>query len=318
MSLIKDIELLKSYKVDGCFSTPVLDNTQILYLKNYIKNNKLIDNNTYTLDEIAEFKTEEYHKRNRQTITKVLTPALSKILRDFKIVTANFMIKKADDKSFIPPHQDCALLNEEESEEPTMYCWIPLISTNIFNGTIAAIKGSHKSLNSPSPPLPNPRAPRFLDENSFLLFKLVTMFALKAGEGFFFQNKTFHGSFPNYSKSPRLAIRVGIIPKNSNAINYLLAPNTEASLMFKYKVNESFFDKFDNEKLLELYDKKRTLPFFEKIEDLPYYIEDISFSEFRKRILIKKSIINKIIINKILNGKFKITSFNKILVFFSK
>jgi len=94
--------------------------------------------------------------------------------------------------------------------------WIPLQDTNLINGGLRTIVGSHKWG-------PVPDSAKFFDKD---LDKLKEKFKevsngewidepciMKAGQVAFHHALTFHGSGPNTTAEPRMAIAIHLMPK---------------------------------------------------------------------------------------------------------
>ncbi len=139
-----------------------------------------------------------------------------------------------------------------------------------YSYAIGAIKGSQSVLKGNSPPFPNPRAPRYLDNAVFELFPYMTLFPLDQGEAFFFLNKVLHGSLPNYGMESRRAIRIGLVPKSAQMVGYYLKPQSYLQVVQKQEVDPRVFDNFPNRQLLELYDQNERIPSYKLLENLPY------------------------------------------------
>jgi len=283
-SIFKKQETADICDSQGCIVLPLLRKEEIQALKQTIDNYNVKDRNTYSSDILPQDAGEEYTRNLRFQIINAVCAALDRILSNYKIVSAGFVIKKPDVNSYIPPHQDCTYVDEQMGLHQTIVCWIPLVDTFVENGTIGAIIGSHRALDAPSPPYPNPRVPRFHDENVIHLFRLMTYFSLDAGEALFFNNRTLHGSLPNRSMVDRPAIRLGIVHRDAQICHYFLKSGSSNQRMFKYFVDELFYDKFSNERLLQIYDNGEKIPGYSALGELDYYRNNYSSVDLRKKL----------------------------------
>ncbi len=268
----------------GCVALPLLRADEVQALRQVIDDYNIQDRNTYSTETLPRDVGAERTRELRLEITRAVSPALDRLMCDFKVVTAGFVIKKPDAKSFIPPHQDCTYTDEEVGVHETFVCWIPLVDTSVENGTIGAIIGSHRVLDAPSPPFPNPRVPRYHDENVFDLFSLMTYFDLAAGEAFIFNSRTLHGSLPNRSKDERPAIRLGLVHRDAQICHYFLKPGSSKQRMLKYSVDAEFYDAYSNERLVQIYDEGLRIEGYPMKDECAYYIDTYSTSELRAQL----------------------------------
>jgi hypothetical protein len=272
MTIFRDKQHAEEFRANGCVSLPLLDGRQVEALRMLAEEHNVSDTNTYTNDRRPPEAEEHRVRHLRLGISELVRPALDRQLIDYRIVTAAFLIKRPDPQSYIPPHQDCSYTDEEEGVFDTMVCWIPLVRTTEANGTIGAILGSHRVLDAPSPPFPNPRVPRYHDEHVFELFPLLTMFDLDAGDALIFNNRTLHGSLPNCSSIDRPAVRIGLIHKDAPICHYFMKPGSGAARMLKYQVDDLFYDRFSNERLVRIFDNGGPMPGYRPVSELPYSV----------------------------------------------
>lgn len=270
----KDSKVNESFHENGYVKLEVLDKKEIANLLAISKKFDAKDLNSYEGGKVAEALTENKINSIREEIISVVQRGIEQSLSNHRIIRAHFLIKKPNGNSFIPAHQDPALTDESEHANRTILCWIPLVDTDIKNGTLGVLEGSHTTYIGNSPPSPDPRSPRFLDSDIFSLFPYMKYIKLKKGDIIFFSNRLFHGSLPNFSNHNRIAIRLDIIPKDVPLVHHFLKPSSETKTIQQYKVDEAFYTKYPNEVLVKVYDQEiPTLP-YPLIQEFPYFIPD--------------------------------------------
>jgi len=76
---------------------------------------------------------------------------------------------------------------------------------------------------------------------------------MKAGEMLFFNQRTIHGSFSNYSKSIRNAVSVALLRRGETPLLYFHNPNTNGQTILKYKVDTYSIVEYNNPVLSAMY-----------------------------------------------------------------
>ncbi len=217
-----------------------------------------------------------------EKIAAVALPKIEPYLQGFQLITASYVIKDINPKGVVPPHQDWTFV-EDEKQHCSVTCWIPLVDTNMQNGCLGVIKGSHKIFNSVRPS-PSPQVPSPLAKHMFSLFPYFELIPMKAGEALIFDNRTFHASPPNISEAARLAVGLSFTQKEAQLRHYYLKPGTKDTLL-KYRVTPEFFKQYDNGSLSKLYDAGKTIEGFELMEEVAYHWDDFSKDEMKQKIL---------------------------------
>lgn len=276
----QDPQANESFNRNGYVTLDVLGEKEIADLLVLSKKFDAKDLNSYEAGKVAEALTEKNLNEIRDAIKAVVQKGIEQTLSDYRIIRAHFVIKKPNANSFIPAHQDPSLTDEAKHANRTILCWIPLVDTDINNGTLGVLEGSHSTYIGNSPPSPDPRSPRFLDEDIFSLFPYMKYITLKKGEILFFSNRLLHGSLPNFTKNNRIAIRLDLVPKNVPLVHHFLKPSSDAKVIQQYDVDESFFTKYPNEVLVKVYDQEIPPMPYPLIQEFPYFMPDWNLDKF--------------------------------------
>jgi hypothetical protein len=140
------------------------------------------------------------------------------------------------------------------------------------------MRGSHNFLGSYRPS-PSPQVPSPIAEHMFTIFPYLQLVEMKAGEVMIFDNRTFHGSPPNASDSARIAFGIGFTQKEAQLTHYYLKPGGNKDKVLKYKVDESFFFKYNNPGLSKMFDKGELIEGYEVEAELPYVLPKFTAEE---------------------------------------
>lgn len=167
----------------------------------------------------------------RDAMRQILTASYQRLFNGYASFSESFLAKaKTGDDLLL--HQDWNYTNEAEHFSAILWC--PLTETNMANGTLFAIPGSHKFFkNYRSGSLPTGRI--VTDER---LKPYVKPLEVKKGEAVIFQQALFHGSYPNKNGELRVIAGSIILEEGVTACYYNKVNETEADI---YKLNEDAF-----------------------------------------------------------------------------
>lgn len=248
--LFNDSKLQAQFETDGYVKIPLLNENEIHDLKEFYLSLKHEHIGSYGFHVSLDSRDENYIKTIFNKLFTSLKPKLSPLLQNYKAFTASYVIKEAGLQNIVPPHQDWSFVDESEFSSATV--WIPLMDVNKNNGALGVIKGSHLLFNTPRNS-PSPQSRSLLADHLFTLFPYVEVIEMKAGEALIFNNKLIHASPPNTSDKARIGVGIGITQANAQLLHYYEVPNS--NIIEVYKVNEGFFEKYNNVKLGDLFNK---------------------------------------------------------------
>jgi hypothetical protein len=119
-----------------------------------------------------------------------------------------------------------------------------------------------------------------------MLYEYLQFVRLKAGEAVVFDNRTIHGATPNRTEQLRLAVAIGMTPREAQLYHYFLVPQSLRGgnrKLAKLKVDPGFFEKNTVASLKKLYDAKLMPPDCELESLLDDEFLPFSAEEIRKR-----------------------------------
>lgn len=205
--------------------------------------NKLIqDSNLKKLNFISkEYKyLTSAHEKNiklRKDISDIifneLQIAFNKKIKNYTIFGSIFGNKKAHLQSFVTPHHEWSIVDEDKYRVYTL--WVPLVDINLKNGPMFILPGSqygryykvYRPINTPY----------FFNDFEEDVKKNSVPILMKAGQGLLFNQSLIHFSTPNYSSKDRPCIMISFKDKDAKE-NFIY--HKEGQFINKYKVPNNF------------------------------------------------------------------------------
>jgi ectoine hydroxylase-related dioxygenase (phytanoyl-CoA dioxygenase family) len=276
--LFKDEERQQLFEREGYAVLPLLQADETAELKAFYNSLGLVDEKGFGFHVSMDQKDKAMCLAVREKIWSIAVPRLSEHLKDFKPFVASFVAKEVNPRGVVPAHQDWSFVANEEEGYCSLTCWIALVDTNLDNGGMGVIRGSHKLMMNHRPS-PSPQCPVPLSEHMFSIFPYLHTIDMKAGEVLLFDNRTFHASPPNTSISIRLAAGVGVTQKDAKLVHYYMKPDGTFKTMLRYHVDEDFFLKYENATLSRMFDEGKSIEGYGEPEEVPYEFTKYSQEE---------------------------------------
>lgn len=213
----------------GYVTFPLLKESDIEALLNYYDSFQKIElNHFYSSTHSPDF---EFRKKTSDFIKNTISPLLPDVLKGYTLLGGAFVVKPANGKGILQPHQDWNLVDESKLRSYNL--WIPLVDVSIENGAVFVLPESHKKEQSfRGPGIPS----AFKNLENELWGNLIPL-PMKSGEALLYDHALLHGSPANKTELARIGIVCGII--NINAEMQLYFKNNES--IQAYKVDELFF-----------------------------------------------------------------------------
>ena len=289
-ALFANPEHQASFEKNGYLKINALDDKDVKGLKDFLFESGIKKETEYGFYVGMDHENKALVAKMMDYVASVAMPKVAPYLKDYQLITASYVIKDPNPKGVVPPHQDWTFV-DDELQHCSVTCWIALVDTNMENGCMGVIKGSHKFLNNVRPS-PSPQVPSPLAKHMFSMFPYFELLPMKAGEALIFDNRTFHASPPNITNEPRLAVGLSFTQKDADLRHYYFKPGTKDTLL-KYKIDPAFFTKYDNGTLSAMYDKGQLIEGYELLGEEKYVWEDLSKDAMKERILSAGNVYNK-------------------------
>ena len=281
-SIFKDIDLKEKFEENGFLIIPFLNKEEVQELKDFY--NSLTEEghkNEYGFHLTLDNPNQDFVKGVIRKIRKALNPALSNLFQDFQVIGESFLVKEPGAANFIPPHQDWTFVDEQKYY--SIKVWVPLENVALRNGGLGLIKGSHQFLSHKrGSPLPYFQSP--YDQHGQLLYKYLDTPALKAGEVILFDDRLVHGSFPNLSNTPRIAVGLTLTPLEAPLFHYFLHPKTDPPVIEKYEIDKDFLLTFSNGKLTRIFLEGEKPVGLKSLGTEKYQFQQIDADELERKI----------------------------------
>jgi hypothetical protein len=276
--IFKDDSLQQFFENEGYAVFPLLNESEVADLKAYYESLQLKDEKGFGFHVSMDNGDKDMCRRTREKIWGVALPRLGEHLKDFKPFVASYVVKEVNPKGVVPAHQDWSFVDREEEGYSSITCWIALVDTNLDNGGMGVIRGSHKFMQNHRPS-PSPQCPVPLSEHMFSIFPYLHTVDVKAGEVLMFDNRTFHASPPNTSNFVRLAAGVGVTQKDARLVHYYMKPDGTFKTMLRYNVDEDFYLKYENSTLSKMFDDNKVIEGYGEPEEVPYSFTNYTTDE---------------------------------------
>jgi len=275
--LFKDPGVQKFFEEEGYARISVLEAAEVNLLLDYYKSLQLKDEAGFGFHISMDVKDKSLVPKILEKIYEVALPKISTHFENAKPFVGSFVIKEPNPMGVVPVHQDWTFV-EDEQQHCSVTCWVPLVDTNLDNGALGVMRGSHNFFSSYRPS-PSPQVPSPISEHMFTIFPYLKLIEMKAGEALIFDNRTFHGSPPNSSDAPRIAFGIGFTQSDAQLCHFYLKPDGKKDTILKYKIDSDFFFKYENPGLAKMYDKGELIEGYEMEQEQPFILPKFTADE---------------------------------------
>ena len=218
--------------------------------------------------------TNEVYKRATNDLFKsVFNPIVQTHFNDYHVWNGNFYVKPPGAGKF-EIHQNWTHVKEEHFTSFTIWC--PLVDTNLLNGTITLVKGSHKIL----PDIATLDVPYYFNDfEPALIDKYLEPICCKAGEAVIFEDGVIHFSDINKSNQPRYALQILIGPRYTQPVYYYFDKTNPEKGFEVFEIDEDFFMQTNYQNFKNRPNNQRSIGF------VPNNNKLITETEFAKALL---------------------------------
>lgn len=151
----------------------------------------------------------DYRRKVHALMSRFFNPHIETVLNDYRILNANFYVKPPRSGVF-EVHQNWPAITD--IEDTTVSIWCPLVDVVAQNGALNVVPGSHKIL----PHVESANSPGYFKNfTDAMVSKYLKPVPMKAGQAIVFDDGLLHWSATNESDTPRIAIQIQCVPKDS-------------------------------------------------------------------------------------------------------
>jgi ectoine hydroxylase-related dioxygenase (phytanoyl-CoA dioxygenase family) len=183
----------------------------------------------------------DYKKKVHTLVSEIVFEEAKSLLKGFKPVFGNFMIKLPDPGVPMPLHADWSYV--DESTARSIAIWVPLVDTDTQNGCIGVVEGSHTITNIIRGP--NIKQSSSLETDAIWARKYGKLIPMKAGDAMIYDHRLLHFSPANKSDKVRPALNLSLVPEGIDVIHFYTPGDSDS--IEKYSVPSSdFFIDYDS------------------------------------------------------------------------
>jgi ectoine hydroxylase-related dioxygenase (phytanoyl-CoA dioxygenase family) len=231
MLVVKNSYQQKLLKQVGYFIDEFLNDEEIQFCKQIFQSNFANHQDVFYSSSFHE--DFSLKKKVSDEILAKLSSKIEAKFSDYKLLGVSFLEKKANQNNPLPIHQDWTVTDEERFGSFTI--WIPLDDTTKNNGALRVIDGSHQIENN----FRAPSLPVSFDKYRANFEKYLKTLAIPKGNAFVFNQKLMHASWPNSSNDNRLALTIGLVPKDADL--FMLYYDASKKQINKYAMPDDLF-----------------------------------------------------------------------------
>jgi hypothetical protein len=218
-----DQEHQHEFQQKGYIVLPALSIDTVAALKN-LYNETFFENNN-PRSNFNAVSNQEINNYIRTESMKILASTWDKVFTDYRNNGAT-LVTKDKHQGELGAHEDITLIDTKK--DFGCYAWIPLQDVTEENGCMFVVEKSHLFFD-------NYVSFTYKNENipiSSLNPSMIHKLEMKVGEVLFFNNRLYHGSFPNKTNTIRVALNALITSKEAPLLYYQKKDEHTASEYF--------------------------------------------------------------------------------------
>ncbi len=272
-TIFKDANLSKEFIQKGYVKCPFLTEGQLEQLKLHVNEfERDFLQSDYGICSTTDLGKPDVVKKVNDFVVPFLLPIANEYFENYQIILGNYLVKKPQQNTLIPMHQDWTFVDEENYF--SMSIWCPLIDVDKNNGCLQVVPRSHRISKNlrPAPRYPN----SFINVHHELSDYSVNL-PMKAGEAIFYDHALLHASPINTSKNNRPAVILGLTHKDAKLKHYWARD-------FKNNDSEVILDEFDMPDQFFMDHIRGSAPHTSKLlNSFPYTFDPIPIKEFHQK-----------------------------------
>jgi ectoine hydroxylase-related dioxygenase (phytanoyl-CoA dioxygenase family) len=282
--VFKEDAVQRAFQENGFVTLPVLGSEDVQQLTALFQRSTggAVENTEYGMYIGLEERDLPRKRALIQELSALVVPRLREHFVDCKPHLGSFLAKAPGEDSYTYPHQDWTFV--DTPEYVSMTAWIALVDTSEKNGALGFVRGSHSFFDKPVGS-PSPDFQTCTQGHEAILYEYLEFVPLTAGEAVVFDNRTIHGAPPNRTSAHRLAVAIGMTPREAQLHHYFLVPgsvNGTRRAIAKLKVDGAFFEQHTVASLKALFDRNELPGGCERVATLQDEFVAFSADEMRR------------------------------------
>jgi ectoine hydroxylase-related dioxygenase (phytanoyl-CoA dioxygenase family) len=223
----------EQFDQNGYVTIPLLNKEEISSLKEYITNQTPVAEmaNEFGFFQGVFISDREVKLALNSYIKGIIRTRLLDILDDFKVIIYTALAKGSNEKSQLALHQDASYV--DENTDYSMSLWIPLSDSNLENGAIHILEGSHTTF-------PTIRCATMVHDygDSEAIKSKMKCIEVKAGEALLFHSRLLHYTPKNTSGTIRMAVMSCLLRSDADILQWY---KKDESTLEVFKMKDDFF-----------------------------------------------------------------------------
>lgn len=234
VKILKDLDRNQQLLQEGYVIIPFLNEKEIQDLTHYFKeHHSKAPKGLYATAHVAD--TTFRNKMNNKIYEVFQRANQETFSEDVLALGGTFMVKTPGPEGKLIPHQDWSIVDETRFR--SFNIWVPLVDTNVKNGSLQVLENSHTMVDV----FRGPNTPSAFDQVYDEVWPQMKTLEVSAGSAVVYDHRLLHASEENKSNEDRLVVVYGIIPKQAEMRYYYVNDN----MLEEYRCNPNFF-MYDN------------------------------------------------------------------------
>lgn len=223
----------KLYK-DGFVKFKLFDNDEVKAISDFyisVKNEHNVKDTLFHTT-LNTSNAELIYKIN-DFLSPIFEKRLKEHLKSLNQTIIGFLVKSKGPNSAVTIHQDWNYVDEEKFNSFSV--WVSLQDTNILNGCMQIIPGSHKFYKTIRT---SPNNPEYFHDYKAKAADYLIDVPTKLGECLIFNQSIIHASRKNLSKEDRVSCILGVFPKEAKMLHYYSPTDEPLAKIEQYEINK--------------------------------------------------------------------------------
>lgn len=213
--------------------------SELMVVFNNVKEHQEYQKTDYFINSVA-FQSNDIKKYTREEVSKLIRKELNTFLLAEKLrfpISVGFCINPANSVRGSRAHQDPNLVDETNAY--SLVLWIPLVNSNLENGCLHLLQGSHLWGNHiRSNYHVNWKFDEFVDN---IIQENLEPIETNVGDIIIFDPALIHASSINKTNEDRVAIQISTIPNSQKLVNVVQENKLPFPIAKYFNIDEAYF-----------------------------------------------------------------------------